>query len=619
MKQQLVALAAITMSINISFANENQSIKDSDVTSAPLLTAVNKTGRYIISFKSTPLSDIHKNKHNIQRLSKHGVSPVRLLPSINAVVAALTPSQYQRIQQDDTIAYIEPDPVRYLQNDQTPWGIARVQAPQLSDAAAGNQKVCIIDSGYNLGHEDLMTGANVTGEVVDSIGGQAELGNWFEDDYGHGTHIAGIISSVDNHIGLLGVNPGNQLNLHNVKIIHDPNYWKIWGSDMIAAVEACTNAGATVINMSIGGMDSSEAERQAMQTAYDNGTLLFAAAGNRGSVDYFYPASYDSVVSVGAIDETGTAWRYTQSNDQTELVAPGVEIKSTIPGNQYGKKNGTSMATAFASGAAALVWSHYPQCSASQIRKVLTKSANDLGDAGQDPTYGYGEIQARNALELLDAQGCGAGDDFQRSCKAILDAGLSTGNGIYTIDFDGNDGPLAPMDVECDMTRDGGGWTGLTPEIGYDLNGGVLVSMKSTPTRGFSNKRPYTQVQDVHYLEHYNIPVHSNFTEFYLQNHVIRATGNNEFDIASSNAMSCWTCSINNYWGDLGIGGINDNGPVFRLSAYGTIQINAGTNYQLPQNNTFSVSPTNTLRIGWSQFGPYEGLYPWWAGKIFIR
>ncbi len=377
-------------------------------TIAPDFQRAEQHTRYIIQFEENTLSTQRQ-----QTLAKLNITPLKRLNSINALVASLSPAQMKQLSQQSHIALIEPDPVRYLQDDQTTWGISRVQAPQVSDAAAGNQTVCIIDTGYDLGHEDLMAGAHVTGEVVDAINGEEPLGVWSQDDWGHGTHIAGIISSVDNNFGLVGINPGNHLNLHNVKIINNPHAWKIWGSDMIAAVEACTNAGATVINMSIGGVGSSEAERLAMQTAYDNGTLLFAAAGNRGSEDYFYPASYDAVVSVGAIDEDGQAWMYSQHNDQTELVAPGVNIKSTIPGNQYGKKDGTSIATAFASGTAALVWSHYPDCTAPQIRDVLTQSARDAGAPGLDTLYGYGEIQAKAALDLLDSNGCNAGSSLK--------------------------------------------------------------------------------------------------------------------------------------------------------------------------------------------------------------
>ena len=430
------------------------------VAAAPRLTHHEQHAqRYLIQF-AQPLAENYQasNAAITETLQPLGIHPLRYLANVNAVVATLTPDRVKALQSHPDITTLEPDPVRYLQDDQTTWGITQVQAPLVSDSATGNRKICIIDTGYALGHEDLMSGEHVTGESIDSTNGQDQLGVWSEDSYGHGTHIAGIIASVDNNYGLVGVNPGNRINLHNVKIINNPHYWSIWGSDLIAAVDACTQAGAHVINMSIAGQDASALEAQAMQQAADQGALLLAASGNRGSDSYYYPASYDAVVSVGAIDSNQHAWRYTQSNDQVELVAPGVGIKSTIPGDLYGKKDGTSMATAFASGVAGLVWSHFPQCSATQIRQVLTASAQDLGEAGQDDTFGFGLIQAKASLTLLEQGGCHAGADTFPSCNAILEAGGSTGDGMYTIDVDG-DGPVAPTEVYCDMTRQGGGWT----------------------------------------------------------------------------------------------------------------------------------------------------------------
>ena len=345
------------------------------------------------------------------------------------------------------------------------WGLGKVQAGQLDDSVISGQKVCVIDTGYSLGHEDLMSGANISGQVLDATGGQASLGEWSTDGYGHGTFISGVISAQENNLGVRGVIPGSAIDIHNVKVIHNPNYWTLWGSDMIAAVAACQQVGATVINMSIGGGNSSEAERQAMDNAAAGGALLFAAAGNRGNSSYFYPASYDGVISVAATDEQDARWNYSHQNDQVELAAPGVNVRSTLPNNSYSNWDGTSVATAFASGVAALVWGQFPECSADQVRSALTRSALDKGAQGKDDEFGHGIIQAKAAYDLLSSEGCGVQQAGIQSCKDILDAGLSTGDGIYSIDLDGEDGPLAAMNVQCDMTRDGGGWTGITPGI----------------------------------------------------------------------------------------------------------------------------------------------------------
>ncbi len=379
------------------------------------------TKRYIVMFKSAQgvlnmdeediFSDnTFKAESAIKLVKSHGGEYLRTLPSVESLVVNLTPSQRKTLSLNSQVDVIEEDPERELQAQQMPYGITKIQANQVLDTYTGNRKVCIIDTGYDAEHPDLMHGTNITGEIVDGTGGRATICAWDEDNYGHGAHIAGIISALDNDIGIVGVNPNGNLKIHNVKIIHNPNYWRIWGSDMIAAVAACQRAGADVVNMSIAGFKNSVAEAQAMQQAHDSGMLLLGAAGNRGASYYFYPASYDAVVSVGAVDQYDAAWRYTHNNDQIELTAPGVYVRSTLPNKSYGYWDGTSMAVAYASGVAALAWSEHPDCTSKQIRKVLQRSALDKGGAGYDYTYGHGIVQARAAVDLLNAQGCAAGD-----------------------------------------------------------------------------------------------------------------------------------------------------------------------------------------------------------------
>lgn len=442
-------------------------------------TAIIKSGshqtsnRYIVTFKEnngikTTTSSINhsglfsKNGFSTANatslIQHHGGNVRHQLQSIAAIAAELTPVQLKQLELDPQVARIEADPKRFAQTTGAPYGISMVQADQVSDATTSNQKICIIDTGYDINHEDLMNGANVTGEVSNTLTATVDLADWTIDSYGHGTHIAGTISALNNAVGTEGVSPNGLLNLHIVKVIHRANYWEYWGSDVIAAVERCQAAGATVINMSMAGSQSSTAEEAAIDAAYNSGTLFVAAAGNRGNNAYYYPASYDSVISVGAVDEAGDAWVYTQSNDQIELAAPGVGIESTLPNNRYGKMDGSSVATPYVSGVAALVWSHHPECSNRQIRDILQQTAVDKGISGRDDVYGYGLVQAKVAVDLIDAGGCEGVVVQALSCQAILGSGGSTGDGVYTIDADGN-GPIAPFEVYCDMTTQGGGWT----------------------------------------------------------------------------------------------------------------------------------------------------------------
>ncbi len=377
--------------------------------------------RYIVVFRSDVLSQEGSDvilklpeddnnqfkKINLQQfVHQYNGHLHRTLPRIQGAAVSLSTKQAEQLNQHPSVLHIEEDQVRYLQGEKTPWGITAVKADQVSDAMTGNRKVCVIDTGVDMSHEDLPNGPQITGEVLDATGGRAALGVWSEDDYGHGTHVAGIIAATSNGVGVTGVNPSAQLAMHHVKVIHNPNYWQLWSSDVIAAVDACQTAGANIINMSIAGANSSQAEEQAMQQAADAGLLLFGASGNRGSSAYYYPASYGSVVSVSAVDEASQSWRYNQQNDQVALTAPGVKVQSTLPDNQYGFWDGSSMATAYASGVAALVWSHFSTCTASQVRAVLTRTATDRGDAGNDPQFGFGIIDAKAAFDQLTLNGC---------------------------------------------------------------------------------------------------------------------------------------------------------------------------------------------------------------------
>ena len=118
--------------------------------------------------------------------------------------------------------------------------------------------------------------------------------------------------------------------LHIVKVFGGENCAWTYASELIGAVEECVNAGANIINMSLGGNFDSEAENQAFQNAYDAGVLSIAAAGNDGEATYFYPASYPSVISVAAIDEAKEHAVFSQTNDQVEVAAPGVAVESTL-------------------------------------------------------------------------------------------------------------------------------------------------------------------------------------------------------------------------------------------------------------------------------------------------
>ncbi|WP_394168766.1 S8 family serine peptidase [Saccharospirillum alexandrii] len=444
---------------------------------------IGDTGRYIVKYDERRASLQRSNGTFSTRSADHilsragGASSLMHLSSLQASVAELSEEQVEQLRNEDAVAYVEPDPVRYLLAEDVPYGIPRVQADQLSDAAAVNTTVCIIDSGYDINHPDLPN-SGVTGSVTSQY-----AGNWNNDGNGHGTHVAGTIAALGgNGIGVVGVNPSAQLGLHIVKIFNNNGDWA-YGSDLIRAIEQCSDSGATVVNMSLGGPGSSQSERQAMQTFYNNGMLLVAAAGNDGNNRYSYPASYDSVYSVAATDSNNSRANFSQYNNQVEIAAPGVGVRSTIPGGRYAYFNGTSMATPHVAGVAALVWSNNQGCSAQDVRNALNSTAVDLGSAGRDIYFGHGLIQAKAAHDYLQQQGCST--DTTEPVLIDLDSGVAVSNLADT--------KAAPDNVAYRIAVPAG-----ATQLDIQISGGsgdsdLYVKHGEEPSQSSYDCRPYRQ------------------------------------------------------------------------------------------------------------------------------
>jgi hypothetical protein len=209
--------------------------------------------------------------------------------------------------------------------------------------------------------------------------------------------------------GVVGVVPG--VNLFIVRVFDDNGAWT-YASSLVNAANKCKTGGANVISMSLGHLVFSSTENRAFADLYSSNILIVAAAGNSGDTEMIYPASYDSVVSVAAVDSDKNVPSFSQRNAQVEIAAPGVSILSTaVMGtgsvqNNYNYKSGTSMATPHVSGVAALIWSHDATKTASEVRAALQSGAQDLGDGGRDDSSGYGLVQAAAACATLTGSSC---------------------------------------------------------------------------------------------------------------------------------------------------------------------------------------------------------------------
>ncbi|MBW2999787.1 S8 family peptidase [Candidatus Woesearchaeota archaeon] len=272
-------------------------------------------------------------------------------------------------------------------SQELPWGVDRIDA-DLATATGEGVTVCIVDTGIDKDHPDLQ--ANIAGGINFVPKGRTiDLNKW-EDDNGHGTHVAGTIAALDNSIGVVGVAPSASLLVVKALDRRGSGYL----SDIIAGIEFCVDNGADVISMSLGTNSDILEMQNAVDAAYAAGVLLVAAAGNdySGAVDY--PGAYSSVIAVAATDINDNIASFSDVGPEVELAAPGVNIFSTYKNGEYDTKSVTSMATPHVSGVAALAIQTNPTLTNAEIRTLLQTTADDLGAPGYDTIFGYGLVDA---------------------------------------------------------------------------------------------------------------------------------------------------------------------------------------------------------------------------------
>ncbi|MCW4049803.1 MAG: S8 family peptidase, partial [Candidatus Bathyarchaeota archaeon] len=269
-----------------------------------------------------------KGKADAGLIRAHGGDIKYEYGMISAVACSLPQGAIDALNKNPNIAYIEPDgKVQITQEEEElPWGVARIDANDVHPYNKGTGvKVAIIDTGIDYDHPDL---------VDNYIEGYDFVNNDSDpmDDAGHGTHCAGIVAAEDNEIGVIGVAP--EAELYAVKVLDSKGSGYV--SDVIAGIEWATGNGMQIISMSLGSDSDNEALHTACDKAYGEGVLVVAAAGNdyqrRGRAEFDtvdYPARYDSVIAVGATDDTDTKASWSSTGLALELTAPGVSIYST--------------------------------------------------------------------------------------------------------------------------------------------------------------------------------------------------------------------------------------------------------------------------------------------------
>lgn len=265
-----------------------------------------------------------------------------------------------------------------------PWGVNQIDAELAWGTSTGSGvKVAIIDTGIDLDHPDLAV--NIAGNI--NIINPAKTG---DDDNGHGTHVAGTVAAVGNDIGVIGV--AFTARLYAVKVLDRRGSGFL--SDVIAGLQWCVTNRMQVVNMSLGTSSDIQSFHDAVIAVNNVGIIQVAAAGNASGGPVGYPAAYDEVIAVSATDSTNTIAAFSSVGPKVELAAPGVSIPSTWKGGGYYTISGTSMATPHVTGTVALALA----AGVADVRTKLQTTADDLGVQGKDNLYGYGLVDAEEAV-----------------------------------------------------------------------------------------------------------------------------------------------------------------------------------------------------------------------------
>ena len=285
-------------------------------------------------------------------------------------------------------------------------GPAIIDDPRKNGGHTGNGvTVALIDTGADADHDSL------TDKVVafkDFVNNQTAA----YDDNGHGTHCASLIAGEKG----TGVAPGAKLVV--IKVMDRDGACYL--SDALKALDWCLENkdryGIKVVSFSVGGENPSDGTSlldDACDKMVEKGLIMCVAAGNSGPApsSIVIPGDAENVITVGAIDDSGSIFDLSsrgptaKGDTKPDLVTLGVDVVSALAGSKNGQSSvsGTSMAVPQVSGASALLLEVRPDLGPADVKRILLKTADDLGPSGQDNVYGYGALNLTRALASIDA------------------------------------------------------------------------------------------------------------------------------------------------------------------------------------------------------------------------
>ncbi|WP_411844671.1 S8 family serine peptidase [Roseibacillus persicicus] len=356
---------------------------------APTRSLPDTQGDPLFSIPNQRLVQFDNEEDYRKFLASLADSDLRLLGSIDALRTALV--GFDRLSDFDGLLDSEEMGYNYLVTLPLPPGEGEVQAGAVGfhgnalewlgitgDNSTWGEGVivAIIDTGVT-NHEAL------TGSIrhINLVEGDDSADTW----HGHGTAVASLIAGTSALTP--GVSPGvSLLDVRVADVNGDSTSFKL-AEGIVAAVDA----GAQILNISMGSYGDSLLVRNAVEYAYTNGAVIVASSGNEGYDQPAFPADYAQVTAVGAVDQEGTVVNFSNYGENLDMTAPGLEVYAAWTNDRYIEFTGTSASAPYVTAAVAAAMSEY-ELNANNAMNLVTQNSNEAGDPGADSYYGVGHL-----------------------------------------------------------------------------------------------------------------------------------------------------------------------------------------------------------------------------------
>jgi thermitase len=308
----------------------------------------------------------------------------------------LTEATLQSLRQTGLFEYVERDYYAHTASDPndpsyiSQWHLRKIGGPQAWSVTTGSASVvvAVLDSGVYGDHPDL------AGKLVPGwnfVKGNADTA----DVLGHGTAVAGTVAAATNNgIGVAGVNWASRV---MPLVVVDRDDFAAY-SDIAAAIQYAADRGVRVINVSVGGTNSSATLQKAVDYAWKKGALVFASAMNNSVSDPYYPAACTHAIAISATDANDRLAGFSNFGSWISLSAPGTGILTTANGGGYSYLSGTSFASPIAAGVAALILAADPSLTNDAVLALMKGTADRIGAEGFDNYFGWGRVNAFRAV-----------------------------------------------------------------------------------------------------------------------------------------------------------------------------------------------------------------------------